>query len=102
MLQLKPGHDPEELRAVMQALGDIAIRLPGCGNFVFGPNRDFEAKSPDHPFGFTLDFNSEADLTRYANDNMHRRLGARLVDLCVNGTEGIMVFDLEMSDPGNR
>lgn len=99
MLRLKSDHDASELAAVMAGLGHVADRLSGCGGFVSGPNRDFEAKSPDYPYGFTLDFSSAADLHHYANDETHRQLGARLVAMCVDGAEGIMVFDLEMSDP---
>ncbi|KIC39978.1 hypothetical protein RA27_16925 [Ruegeria sp. ANG-R] len=99
MLRLRPDHDPAELAAVMHGLDQVAARLPGCSAFVHGRNRDFEAKSPDHPYGFTLDFTSEPDLQRYAADDAHRRLGARLVALCVGGADGILVFDLEGPDP---
>ena len=85
------------LQTVMRGLGEIAERLPGCGNFVHGANRDFEAKSPDYPYGFTMDFSSEADLHRYAEDADHRALGTALVDMCVGGGDGILVFDLEFS-----
>lgn len=95
MLHLRPDHDPAELAAVMQGLGDVANRLPGCGGFVHGPNRDFEGKTPHHPYGFTLDFNSAADLHRYAGDEAHQKLGARLVALCAGGADGIRVYDLE-------
>ncbi|SDX58513.1 Stress responsive A/B Barrel Domain [Ruegeria halocynthiae] len=102
MLRLRPDHDVSELTAVMQGLGDVAKQLPGCSGFVHGPNRDFEANSPGYPFGFTLDFAAEADLHRYADDDTHRQLGARLVALCTGGGDGIMVFDLEFPDPAGQ
>ncbi|MEX0277564.1 MAG: Dabb family protein [Ruegeria sp.] len=96
MLRLTSAYDPAELDAVMRGLGRVADRLQGCGGFVHGPNRDFEAKSSDYPYGFSLDFADAADLKRYANDETHRKLGARLVAMCDGGAEGILVFDLEM------
>ncbi|RLK08136.1 stress responsive alpha/beta barrel protein [Ruegeria conchae] len=98
MLRLRPDHDAVELAAVMDGLSTAANRLPGCGGFIHGPNRDFEAKSPGYPYGFTLDFAAEVDLRRYASDETHQLLGARLVALCVDGAEGVLVFDLEMPD----
>ncbi len=102
MLRLRPDHDAVELAAVMGGLSAVAERMPGCGGFFHGPNRDFEAKSPSYLYGFTLDFAAEADLQRYASDETHQQLGARLVALCVDGAEGVLVFDLEMPDAADQ
>ncbi len=102
MLRLKPDYDTAELAAVMDGLGVVADRLSGCGGFIHGPNRDFEAKSPSYPYGFTLDFAAQAALQRYASDETHQQLGARLVALCVDGAEGVLVFDLETPDAADQ
>ena len=93
MLKLPQDHDQVELTEVMQGLGRVAKRLPGCMGFLSGNNIDLEGKSPDFPFGFTLDFESEEALRLYAQDSEHAALGQRLVGLCGGGSN-ILVFDL--------
>ena len=73
MSGLELGQDPSDLCAVVHGPGDVADCLPGCKNFVFAPNRDLELKSPGYPYGFTLDFDSAADLKRYAGDATTRQ-----------------------------
>lgn len=95
MLKLRPEVDRVELDAVFAGLDTLVQRLEGCGGFICGPNRDFEDKSPDFPYGFTLDAQDQAALMRYAEHPEHKALGARLVQLCTGGAAGIMVFDIE-------
>ncbi|MGJ8615221.1 MAG: Dabb family protein [Sulfitobacter sp.] len=94
MLKLPRGHDRLELSEVMQGLKNVAERLPGCQGFLSGENIDLEGKSPDFPFGFTLDFENYDALSVYAQDPEHVALGQRLVMLCGSG-ENVLVFDLE-------
>ena len=95
MLRLRDKADRRELTAIIKGLADLVERLDGCSGFYAGPNLDFEDKSGDYPYGFTLDARDEAALAAYAVDPDHVALGARLVDLCEGGAEGIVVFDLE-------
>lgn len=94
MLKLPRDHDQVELTAVMQGLDHVAKRLPGSMAFLSGKNIDLEDKSPDFPFGFTLDFENEDALRLYAQDPEHAALGQRLVGLCGGGSN-ILVFDLD-------
>ncbi|WP_170419004.1 Dabb family protein [Ruegeria atlantica] len=98
MLNLAAGYDPSQLSDVMAGLRDVAEQLSGCSGFVCGPNRDFEAKSPDYPYGFTLDFKDASALRQYAENPQHKALGTRLVRLCTGGAAGILVFDLELQE----
>ncbi|WP_160116505.1 Dabb family protein [Ruegeria sp. AU67] len=98
MLNLAAGYDPSQLLDVMARLKDVAEKLPGCSGFVCGPNRDFEAKSPDYAYGFTLDFENASALRQYAENPQHQELGARLVQLCTGGAAGILVFDLDAQE----
>ncbi len=41
-------------------------------------------------------FANQAALQIYANHPQHIALGAQLVNMCVNGHHGIMVFDLSV------
>ncbi len=94
MLKLANGYDDAELVNVMHGLKNVAMRLPGCLGLEYGANIDLESKSPDYPFGFTLDFKDEDALRTYAMDPEHRTLGKRLVALC-GGGDRITVFDLD-------
>lgn len=87
----------EEVQEVLAGLADLVARLAGCRGFVAGPNRDFEGKSPNYPYGFMFDAEDEAALNAYAEHPRHKQLGAKLVALCEGGADGIVVFDLEVS-----
>ncbi len=95
MLNLLPDGEAE-LATVMAGLADLVAAIDGLGGFCAGPNRDFENKTPDHSYGFTLDAADASALAVYAEHPMHQKLGARLVALCRGGAEGIRVYDLEI------
>ena len=97
MLQLPERYDRSELTSVMNGLAMVAERLDGCSGFVAGENRDYEDKSPEYPYGFTIDFDNATALSGYAKDPEHRALGQRLVTLC-EGAERITVFDIVRRD----
>ncbi|MEM6372541.1 MAG: Dabb family protein [Pseudomonadota bacterium] len=97
MLRLCEEAELADLDRIMRELGDLVASMDGCANFCAGPNRDFENKSPDFPFGFTLDATDATALSRYAADPGHRALGAQLVALCEGGGQGIIVYDLEVA-----
>ncbi|MEM8654907.1 MAG: Dabb family protein [Pseudomonadota bacterium] len=94
-LRLAPKADAAELDKIMLGLEDVVRRLDGCSGFRAGPNRDYEGKSPDYPYGFTLDADDARALAAYAVDPAHQDLGARLVALCAGGADGILVFDID-------
>lgn len=94
-LRLGPKTDAAELDKIMLGLEDVVRRLEGCSGFRAGPNRDYEGKSADYPYGFTLDAENAKALAAYAVDPAHQALGARLVALCSGGADGIMVYDID-------
>ena len=81
----------------MSGLKALCKSLPGCAGFQHGPNRDFEGKSPDHPYGFIAQFRNRDALASYAEDPDHKALGARLVAMCEGGADGIVVYDIEVA-----
>ncbi len=87
----------EELAPVLEGLAALVDRLEDCGGFVAGSNRDFEGKSPNHPYGFMFDAKDEAALRAYAEHPAHKAFGAKLVLLCEGGADGIVVYDIEVS-----
>jgi len=95
LLSLREGADSVELGEVMLALAKLVDTLDGCTGFCAGPNRDFEGKTPDYAYGFTLDAENAKALAAYAVNPDHQALGARLVALCEGGGDGIRVYDIE-------
>lgn len=102
MLRLRDDHDPVALRDVIAGLQTLTRQLENCGGFFAGPNRDYEGKSPDYPFGFTIDFGTPEALSVYALDPRHQALGSQLKSFCVDGADGIAVYDLETAKPDAR
>ncbi len=86
---------PESRRAILSDLATFSGDLDGVLAFDFGPNRDFEGKSPQVSDGFVIRFTDRAALELYADHPTHKELGQRLCDLCAGGADGIMVVDLD-------
>lgn len=84
-----------ERRSILQDLATFSQSLDGVLAFDFGPNRDFEKKSPDFSDGLVIRFRDKEALAAYAVHPTHQKLAARLCDLCNAGAEGIIVFDIE-------
>ncbi len=97
LLALHDDHDADELVTIMDQLAALAGQLPGFTGFEHGANKDYEGKSQNYPYGFIGTFADAAALQTYATDARHSALGARLVDLCKGGAEGVMVIDLEVT-----
>ena len=91
------GGDPSEQEQVFRDLAAFSATLDGVLSFEFGPNRDFEGKSPEYAAGFVIKFVDKAALQTYAAHETHKQLGAKLCALCVGGADGIIVFDLDVS-----
>ncbi|WP_137932908.1 Dabb family protein [Mesorhizobium comanense] len=63
----------------------------------------FSANASPEPFargfsdGFTIDFRDAATRDAYLAHEAHQRAGARLVAALEGGTDGLMVFDLDIT-----
>lgn len=84
-----------QIEAAMPILQALCDELPGAHGFRCGPNRDFEAKSQDYPYGFAVSFDDRAAHLTYENHPEHQRAGGMLVAASKGGHEGIFVADLE-------
>jgi len=96
MLNLRQDASGDELADVMEGLAALGAEMPGFLSFQHGPNRDFEQKSQDYPYGFICTFADTLALQTYAENPTHKGLGARLVALCEGGGDGIWVADIEV------
>ena len=87
--------NPGGLRSVMAELEALQTVVEGMLDFRHGPNRDYEAKSGAHPYGFVIVFRDRAAHMAYDGHPQHKAAAARLVALCEGGADGIVVYDIE-------
>ena len=95
-LNFKPESAPADHKAVFETLSDLQGEIPGMLSFAYGPNLDFEHKSQSYSQGFIATFTDRQAHLAYETHPAHIKAGAQLVDMCVGGYEGIMVFDLKV------
>ena len=90
----------DDLFRQISALGD---RLPGfiaahVGNNVspeVGMDKGFSS-------GFIVDFCDAEARDTYLRDPEHQRIGERLIASAVGGTDGVLVYDLDVAAAGPR
>ena len=87
----------DERDDILASLAQLVDEIPGLLSFSSGPNADFEQKSQRYSDGFVAVFDGRESLALYATNPQHLELGQRLVASCVDGGEGIMVFDIVSS-----
>ena len=85
-----------ERNAMLAKFETICELIPGAVDFSFGPNLDFENKSENYSDGFIITFSDRAALQAYDQHPMHIASGAKMVKMCNNGANGIIVFDLDV------
>jgi len=85
-----------EIEQVMDLLASITKRLDGASEFRASPNISPEGFDVGYKDGFIVGFADANVRDIYLVDEEHQRAGAKLVSLCENGTEGLLVFDLEV------
>ena len=95
-LHFKPEYSTAEQTAVLRELAGLTDVVEGLVSVEYGENLDFEGKSPDYGQGFIATFTNSKALEQYASHPEHQRLGHRLVEMCVGGADGIIVFDLDV------
>lgn len=83
---------------ILGGFGTLVGVVDGMIDYAFGPNLDFENKSPDFADGFIVTFRDRAAHLAYESHPQHVELGGKLVGLCEGGHDGILVFDIQTSD----
>lgn len=89
------GVSDSDIAEVMELLASITDRLDGASDFRASPNVSPEGFDAGYRDGFIVRFADAATRDVYLVDEEHQRAGAKLVSLCENGTEGLLVFDLD-------
>jgi hypothetical protein len=85
-----------ECNTMLAKFEGIGKDVPGMLDYAFGPNLDFEKMSAQYTNGFIITFQDRAAHLAYETHPDHLRLGAKMVEMCNGGVDGIIVFDLEV------
>ncbi len=94
--QIRSDVTSASLADVMERLASLLPIVDGLVDFRTGPNRDFENKSGEYTHGFICTFRDRDAHLEYERHPVHAAAGRDLVALCVNGYDGITVFDLQV------
>lgn len=95
-LNFKNEVSNSEKEDIMAGLASLVGVVDGVIDMSFGHNMDFENKTPDFDYGFIVTFRDRKAHLAYEVHETHVEMGSKLVDSCIGGYEGIMVFDLEV------
>jgi hypothetical protein len=87
----------DERAAIHAALEALRRLIDGMGKVEFRANTSPEPFARGFTHGFTIDFRDAAARDAYLMHEAHSRAGARLVAALEGGTDGLMVFDLDIS-----
>jgi hypothetical protein len=87
------GTERAAIHADLEALRRV---VDGMGKVEFSADTSPEPFARGFTHGFTIDFRDVAARDAYLVHDDHSRAGARLVAALEGGTDGLMVFDLEI------
>ncbi|HEV2502032.1 MAG TPA: Dabb family protein [Mesorhizobium sp.] len=89
-----PAAERSAIHSDLSALRDV---IDGMGAVHFNGNVSPEPFARGFTHGFTIDFSNAIARDAYLVDEAHQKAGARLVAALAGGTDGLMVFDLEIA-----
>ena len=89
-----PAAERMAIHADLEALRQV---LEGMEAVQFSANVSPEPFGRGFTHGFTIDFRDAAARDAYLVHEAHQRAGARLVAALEGGTDGLMVFDLDLT-----
>jgi hypothetical protein len=85
-----------ERKAIQADLEALRQVIDGMDTVKFSANSSPEPFARGFTHGFTIDFRDAAARDAYLVHEAHQRAGARLVAALEGGTDGLMVFDLDI------
>ena len=94
-LNFKSEISESEQFDVFEGLSNLKNQVEGLNDFEYGNNLDFEQKSADYNSGFIASFENRQALLEYNEHPEHALLGSKLVSMCKEGHQGIIVFDIQ-------
>ena len=94
-LNFKSEISESEQFDIFESLSNLKNQVEDLNDFEYGNNLDFEQKSADYNSGFIASFENRQALLEYNEHPEHPRLGSKLVSMCKDRHQGIIVFDIE-------
>ncbi|SDY36652.1 Dabb family protein [Citreimonas salinaria] len=98
LVRFAPQIEATEIEAIWRDLRALKDRGPGIIAFAAGRNDSPEGMARGYDHGFVVDFPDGAARDAYLDHPDHVRAGARLVAATDGGVDGLLVFDLPISD----
>jgi quinol monooxygenase YgiN len=98
LIKFDPAMQNVEIAQIFEDLHAITGKVPGLIRITSGRSESPEKIERGYMHGFVADFTDWAALQAYQDHPDHKRLGATLVANAVGGLDGILVFDLPVTD----
>lgn len=98
LIRFRPDITEPAINAIFADLHAIKAKLPGVLAITSGRSESPEQIERGYLHGFVADFADWPGLAAYQAHPDHRRVGAALVAGAVGGINGILVFDLPVTD----
>lgn len=95
LTRFKATATEEQISDIYAGLQSLTQSMEGVINFGGGRSESPENIERGYKHGFSIDFDSWDHLETYANNEVHKALGARLVALAEGGVDGVLVLDIE-------
>ena len=86
------------LQKIFDGLAGLRHAIPGMVDFHGSENCSPEGLNKDYTHGFTIDFMDVGSRDAYLADPEHKKLGEQLTDSTNGGVDGLVVFDVNLSD----
>ena len=102
-IRFAPAITDDQKREIFREITALQARVPGFLAAYTGSNVSPETgMDKGYSDGFILDFVNGQARDAYLRDPEHQRVGARIVEAAVNGADGVLVFDLAVSESGSE
>lgn len=98
LIRFQPSVTEARIAELFADLHEIQDKVPGTLAITSGKSESPEKIERGYMHGFVVDFADWAALQAYQEHPDHKRLGAGLVAAAEGGIEGILVFDLPVTD----
>jgi Stress responsive A/B Barrel Domain len=98
LITFAPRTDEGTIAALFAELHQIKGKVPGLLSITAGRSESPEQMERGYMHGFVVDFADWAGLQAYQDHPDHQRLGAKLVAHAAGGKDGILCFDLPVTD----
>lgn len=98
LVQFRPQMTTKAINALFDELQSLIGKVPGLISITAGRSDSPEKMERGFRHGFIADFADWDALQTYQDHPDHQRFGARLVAASTGGKDGILVFDLLVTD----